>query len=65
MTEQKWIIRSVGGYIAGISVQAEIDEETQEPLYWSNDDGWVSRDTATQFDSNNYTLPHGGAWEGV
>ena len=41
----------------------EYDTETEEPLYWSNEDGWVSRDTATVFESTNYELPYGGQWE--
>ena len=29
----------------------ERDDETGEPLYWSNEDGWTSLDLATRFSS--------------
>jgi hypothetical protein len=43
----------------------ETDDEGR-PLYWSNRDGWVSRDSADQFtedDRERLTLPWGGCWE--
>lgn len=35
----QWLIRS----------ETERDDDSGEPLYWSNTDGWVSRETATVF----------------
>lgn len=29
---------------------SDVDEDTGEPLYWSNDEGWVSLEGATFFD---------------
>lgn len=30
----------------------EVDSEDGYPLYWSNDDGWVDKDSATVFTAN-------------
>jgi hypothetical protein len=35
----------------------ERDTETGEYLYWSNDDGWVFKDTATIFTEASHILP--------
>jgi hypothetical protein len=32
-----------------IKFLVEFDDETGQNLYWSNADGWVSRETATTF----------------
>lgn len=43
----------------------EKDELTLRPLFWSNEDGWVDRNSATVFshvDSFRYDLPTGGEW---
>jgi hypothetical protein len=58
-----WIIRS----------RVEQDDETGAPLYWSNQDGWVDRESAdlyTEQDYNSYRASPikiiGGAdWEQV
>lgn len=39
------------------------DDETGEPLYWSNLQGWVGFSAASVFDSQDYNLPVGGSWE--
>jgi hypothetical protein len=54
-------------YINGI-VRAirERDEETGEPLYWSNASGWSDKASATSFTAdeiNSVNLPIGGEWE--
>jgi len=52
----RWVIRS----------DDEKDFETDEPLYWSNTDGWVWRSTADRFSNaerNMSDLPIGGKWE--
>lgn len=43
----------------------ETDEETGEPLYWHNGDGWVEIESATSFteeDTEWMNLPAGGIW---
>jgi len=41
--------------------------EDGETLYWSNDDGWVDKDSATLFDNDERVeyahIPQGGEWE--
>lgn len=42
------------------------DEETGEPLYWSNVDGWVDYSSATRFteeEMRQFGLPADGIWE--
>jgi len=45
---------------------SEIDQETFEPLYWSEDDGWVDLYLATRFPEEEallfLNLPCGGEW---
>ena len=41
----------------------ETDPETGERLYWSEEDGWVSRDTASSYLEPVGALPIGGEWE--
>lgn len=44
----------------------QIDDDTGEPLYWNNCDGWVDYGSATAFAADELTclnLPIGGAWE--
>jgi hypothetical protein len=41
----------------------ERDDETDEPLYWCNEWGWVGRESADTFDDQEGTLPMGGVWE--
>lgn len=51
-----------------IRSSGEIDEETKKPLYWSNGDGWVDRDSADLFSwygKKRFNLPVGGIWEKV
>ncbi len=36
------------------------------PLFWSNEDGWVTKESATRFSKDETTylnLPIGGIWE--
>jgi len=43
----------------------EIDDETSNPMFWSNADGWTSRDQADRFNAeehNRLSLPIGGQW---
>lgn len=44
----------------------EMDDETWEPLYWSNEYGWVGIEEATKYteeDAQSYlNLPHGSEW---
>lgn len=43
----------------------EKDEDTGEPLYWSNAEGWVDLANATYFkieEANSVNLPIGGVW---
>jgi hypothetical protein len=43
----------------------ERDDETNEPLYWSNTDGWVDKASAarfTQHERDTVSLPIGGEW---
>ena len=45
---------------------SERDEETGEPLYWSNEYGWASLDAATRFtgaESLRFCLPAASAWQ--
>ncbi len=49
-----------------IKSTADVDDETGESLYWSNEDGWVSKHSADKFslaDTSNLRLPTGGEWE--
>lgn len=50
-----FVIRSTG----------ERDDETGRPLFWSNDDGWVDRNSATVFSQDEAAskrLPMAGEW---
>lgn len=41
-------------------------DEHSDPLYWSNDQGWVDRDSCDVFDQterDTLRLPVGGTWE--
>jgi hypothetical protein len=52
---KKWRIRSL----------TEIDDDTLAPLYWSNRDGWVDRQSAGIFsdaERKRLRLPIGGEW---
>lgn len=43
----------------------EKDEDTGEPLYWSNTDGWVDLSNASTYpiyEVNSVHLPIGGKW---
>lgn len=43
----------------------ETDEETGEPLYWHNEDGWVEIESANSFSEEEtewMNLPAGGRW---
>ncbi len=44
-----------------IRSKTERDDETGEPLFWSNEDGWVDLESADWFDGD-YSLPIGGEW---
>lgn len=35
----------------------EKDDETNEPLYWNNDQGWVNFDAATRFEEKPQLIP--------
>ena len=52
MSAAVWIIRSL----------FEIDDETGAPLFWSNDDGWVDRSSATAFSDPFGNLPWASEW---
>ena len=44
----------------------EVDDETGEVLYWSNEDGWAVRREATEFtvgERMTMNLPMDGEWE--
>jgi hypothetical protein len=47
----------------------ERDDITNQPLYWSNEDGWVDKGSATVFSKEEYLttpyLPLGSEWEAV
>lgn len=46
--------------------QAEWDFFEDGPLYWNNEIGWVTKESATRFtkdDIINLNLPIGGQWE--
>ena len=46
-----------------ICSRTEKDEETGLPLYWNNDEGWVDKNSATNFDNTDgLMLPVGGYW---
>lgn len=50
-----------------IRADAERDDDGR-PLYWSNGQGWVERDSADRFsfdERTTLTLPVGGKWEDV
>ena len=54
----EWIIES----------SSEKDDETGESLYWSNELGWVDKESATRFstgDIGNVYKPIGGLWVDV
>jgi hypothetical protein len=58
------IIEENEGYV--VISTTEKDDETDEPLYWSNDDGWVDLGSATRFSSEEkkkLDLPIGGKWK--
>ena len=45
--------------------ESEKDDEDGSPLYWSNKDGWVSKDSADIFNQREMQLfnpPIGGKW---
>jgi hypothetical protein len=45
--------------------KVEVDDETGEPLYWSNEDGWVDRESATPFtpaEAEVFQLPADSYW---
>ena len=49
-----------------IASTCERDDETGEPLFWSNEYGWVSLDSATRFrgyESLRFCPPAGGEWQ--
>jgi hypothetical protein len=49
-----------------IEAITERDDETGEPLFWSNQMGWVSLPDATLFteaERNRLNLPIGGTWQ--
>ena len=52
-----------------IKSAVEKDDESGEPLYWSNEDGWVSQGTETVFTDESKSeiqyLPLHGEWEQV
>ena len=55
-TQVAYVIRST----------TERDSETNQPLYWNNRDGWVSREDADEFgiiERRELNLPIGGRWE--
>jgi hypothetical protein len=44
---------------------SEQDSETNRPLYWNNQYGWVDRDNAdifTEEEIEKFTLPIDGTW---
>ena len=48
-----------------IRSMTERDDWTGEALYWNNEDGWVSRDSATEFspmERRELRLPISGIW---
>ena len=55
------------GYIWVIRATGDIDvDEDDQPLYWSNDDGWCDRATADVFNEDERLhglLPIAGRWE--
>ena len=51
---------------AAYVIRHETELENSQPLYWSNEFGWVSGDIATIFtaiDKEDLNLPIGGNWE--
>ena len=51
-----------------IELMDHLHDETEEPLYWSNEMGWVSRDSAMRFTEDErkaFNLPVGGRWSVV
>lgn len=48
-------------YISGTN---EKDPLTNEPLYWSNEGGWVTENftTFTEYEKKHYNLPINGKW---
>jgi len=40
----------------------EVDDETREPLFWSNKDGWVDQASADVYATKQWDLPIGGEW---
>lgn len=49
------------------NTEGEIDDETGKPLYWSNDMGWVDKDSADKFthaEKKRLNLPMGGKYVG-
>jgi hypothetical protein len=62
----QWVIR---GLPSQRDVEAAEDGRlVSVPLYWSNDDGWVDRGSATiftQLEAIHLNLPMGGCWERV
>ncbi len=56
MIETGYVIRST----------TERDDDTGGFLYWSNEDGWVTKEDATVFEPaelRSVSLPIGGRWE--
>jgi hypothetical protein len=48
-----------------IRSKTEKDDQTQQPLYWSNKDGWVDKKSADRFrpfEKASLRLPIGGEW---
>jgi hypothetical protein len=46
----------------------ETCQDSGKPLYWSNADGWVDRESADKFDEGDrmmLCLPMGAKWEGA
>lgn len=49
----------------GIISLTERDDETDQPLWWNNEMGWVDWELADEFDEidkRSFNLPIGGEW---
>ena len=60
-------LRQVAKLVFAAAVEASerkfVIHNVQEPdLFWSNEDGWVDRKSATEFGSLHYNLPIDGSW---
>lgn len=66
LSNEKCAELSQSDEVWAIRATSEKDFDTDEPLYWSNEWGWVSGEVAQLFTAQDHAelnLPIGGIWE--